>query len=86
MWGWSFFAWVMVPISTPMVIVAVIVQFTGAWNDHLFGLIFASKPNQPMTVLLAAIVTSQYGEEEYNLHMAATMLAAGLCAVSMTAR
>jgi len=73
---WSIFAYVMLPISTPIVIVAVILQFTGSWNDYLFGLIFAGRENQPMTVLLTSIVTSQYGEKEYNVNMAATMLAA----------
>lgn len=73
---WSIFGYVLLPISTPIVIVAVILQFTGSWNDYLFGLIFAGRGNQPMTVLLTSIVTSQYGEKEYNVNMAATMLAA----------
>ncbi len=75
---WSIFFLVMVPISTPIVIVGVILQFTGAWNDYLFGLIFAGRDNQPMTVLLSSIVTSQYGEKEYNVNMAATMLSAAV--------
>ena len=75
---WSIFFFVMVPISTPIVIVGVILQFTGAWNDYLFGLIFAGRDNQPMTVLLSSIVTSQYGEKEYNVNMAATMLSAAI--------
>jgi glucose/mannose transport system permease protein len=73
---WSIFTYVLLPISTPIVIVAVILQFTGSWNDYLFGLIFAGRDNQPMTVLLTSVVTSQYGEKEYNVNMAATMLAA----------
>jgi glucose/mannose transport system permease protein len=73
---WSIFWHVMLPISTPIIIVAVILQFTGSWNDFLFGSIFAGRENQPMTVQLNAIVTSQYGEKEYNVNMAATMLAA----------
>jgi glucose/mannose transport system permease protein len=73
---WSIFGYVLLPISTPIVIVAVILQFTGSWNDYLFALIFAGRENQPMTVLLTSIVTSQYGEKEYNVNMAATMLAA----------
>jgi glucose/mannose transport system permease protein len=73
---WSIFYYVMVPISTPIIIVAVILQFTGSWNDFLFGLIFAGRENQPMTVQLNAIVASQYGEKEYNVNMAATMIAA----------
>jgi len=75
---WSIFVFVMLPISTPIVIVGVILQFTGAWNDYLFGLIFAGRENQPMTVLLSSIVTSQYGEKEYNVNMAATMLSAAV--------
>jgi glucose/mannose transport system permease protein len=73
---WSIFFYVLLPISTPIVIVAVILQFTGAWNDFLFALTFAGKANHPMTVMLSAIVNSQYGEKEYNVNMAATMLAA----------
>lgn len=75
---WSIFFYVLVPISTPIVIVGVILQFTGSWNDYLFGLIFAGRDNQPMTVLLSSIVTSQYGEKEYNVNMAATMLSAAI--------
>ena len=75
---WSIFFYVLLPISTPIIIVAVILQFTGAWNDYLFALIFAGRENQPMTVQLTAIVTSQYGEKEYNVNMAATMLAAAV--------
>jgi glucose/mannose transport system permease protein len=75
---WSIFFFVLVPISTPIVIVGVILQFTGSWNDYLFGLIFAGRENQPMTVLLSSIVTSQYGEKEYNVNMAATMLSAAI--------
>lgn len=73
---WSIFFYVLLPISTPIIIVAVILQFTGSWNDYLFGLIFAGRENLPMTVQLNSIVTSQYGEKEYNVNMAATMLAA----------
>lgn len=73
---WSIFAYVLLPISTPIIIVAIILQFTGAWNDYLFGLIFAGRDNQPITVLLTSIVTSQYGEKEYNVNMAATILSA----------
>jgi len=75
---WSIFFFVLLPISTPIVIVAVILQFTGSWNDFLFALTFAGKPNHPMTVMLQAIVNSQYGEKEYNVNMAATMLAAAV--------
>ena len=60
--------------STPITIVAVILQVTGIWNDFLLGLIFAGRDNQPMTVQLNNIVQVDYGVAEYNVDMAATIL------------
>lgn len=66
----------MLPMSTPMVIVACILQVTGIWNDFLFGVIFAGRDNLPMTVQLNNIVNSTQGEKLYNVNMAATILTA----------
>ncbi len=66
---------VMLPMSTPMLIVAVILQVTGIWNDFILGLTFAGRENLPMTVQLNNIVNSTQGERAYNVDMAATMLA-----------
>ena len=71
---WTIFAKVMLPMSTPMLIVAVILQVTGIWNDFILGLVFAGRENLPMTVQLNNIVNSQEGEKLYNVNMAATML------------
>lgn len=73
---WWIFGTIMLPMSTPVMIVAVIWQVTGVWNDFLLGLIFAGRENLPMTVQLNNIVNSQFGEREYNVDMAATMLTA----------
>jgi glucose/mannose transport system permease protein len=73
---WRTFGQVMLPMSTPMIIVAVILQVTGIWNDFLFGLIFAGRENLPMTVELNNVVNTTMGEKEYNVNMAATMLTA----------
>lgn len=73
---WRIFLTIMLPMSTPIMIVAVIWQVTGIWNDFLFGLIFAGRDNLPMTVQLNNIVNSQFGEREYNVNMAATILTA----------
>ena len=43
-------------MSTPITIVAIILQVTGIWNDFLLGLVFAGRDNQPMTVQLNNIV------------------------------
>ncbi len=70
------FVSIMLPMSTPIVIVAVILQVTGIWNDFLLGLIFAGRENMPMTVQLNNIINSSTGERNYNVEMAATMLTA----------
>ncbi len=75
---WRIFFWVMLPMSTPIIIVAVILQVTGIWNDFMLGLIFAGRENQPMTVQLNNIVNSVTGERVYNLNMAATILTAAV--------
>jgi glucose/mannose transport system permease protein len=67
---------IIVPVSTPILIVAVIMQSASIWNDFLFGLVFAGEENRPMTVQLNNVVASTFGEKEYNVNMAATMLTA----------
>lgn len=73
---WTVFWKVMLPMSTPMLVVAVILQVTGIWNDFIFGLTFAGRENLPMTVQLNNIVNSTQGERTYNTDMAATLLTA----------
>ncbi|MBX2805681.1 MAG: carbohydrate ABC transporter permease [Hyphomicrobiales bacterium] len=73
---WSIFIRIILPMSTPILIVATILQVTGIWNDFLFGLTFAGRDNLPMTVQLNNIVSSRQGESQYNTEMAATILTA----------
>ena len=72
----AIFRHVILPMSTPIVIVATILQVTGIWNDFILGLTFAGRDNRPMTVLLNNIVNSTQGEAAYNVDMAATILTA----------
>lgn len=67
---------IMLPMATPMLVVAVILQVTGIWNDFILGVVFAGRENAPMTVQLNNIVNSTMGEKEYNVNMAATMITA----------
>jgi glucose/mannose transport system permease protein len=67
---------IMMPMAIPMIVVAVILQVTGIWNDFILGLVFAGRENLPMTVQLNNIVNSTQGERTYNVDMAATMLTA----------
>ena len=71
---WGVFFKIMLPMSLPIFVVAVIIQITGIWNDFLFGVIYAGTENFPMTVQLNNIVNSTQGVKEYNVNMAATIL------------
>lgn len=73
---WRIFAYVMLPLSVNILIVATILQTTGIWNDYLLGLIFAGRDNMPMTVQLNALATTSTGEIEYNVNTAAALLTA----------
>ncbi|KAB0678810.1 carbohydrate ABC transporter permease [Aureimonas leprariae] len=73
---WQIFAYVLLPMSTPILVVAAILQVTGIWNDFILGLVFAGRENLPMTVQLNNIVNSTQGERLYNVNMAATILTA----------
>lgn len=67
---------VILPISTNILVVVAILQFTGIWNDYLLGLIFAGNDNLPMTVQLANIVNNTRGAATPNVNMAAALITA----------
>jgi glucose/mannose transport system permease protein len=75
---WRIFFSIMLPMSVPITVVAVILQVTGIWNDFLFGIIFAGRPNWPMTVQLNNIVQTTTGTRLYNVNNAATILTAAV--------
>ncbi|MDR3375635.1 MAG: carbohydrate ABC transporter permease [Ancalomicrobiaceae bacterium] len=67
---------ILLPNSTPIFIVTVIYQFTNIWNDFLFGSTFAAGDQAPMTVALNNLVNTSTGVVEYNVNMAAAIIAA----------
>lgn len=71
---WNIYFRIMVPMSLPIFVVAMIIQITGIWNDFLFGVVFTRPEYYPMTVQLNNIVNSVQGVKEYNVNMAATIL------------
>lgn len=71
---WRIYFLIMLPMSLPIFVVAVILQVTGIWNDFLFGVVYAKPEAYPMTVQLNNIVNSVQGVKEYNVNMAATLL------------
>lgn len=73
---WATFAYIMVPLSPPIIAVTLIWQFTQIWNDFLFGVTFTSGNSQPVIVALNNIVNTTFGVKEYNVDMAATIITA----------
>jgi glucose/mannose transport system permease protein len=71
---WQIYFRIMLPMSLPIFVVAMILQVTGIWNDFLFGVVFTRPETYPMTVQLNNIVNSVQGVKEYNVNMAATLL------------
>lgn len=71
---WQIYLRIMLPMSLPIFVVAMILQVTGIWNDFLFGVVFTRPEYYPMTVQLNNIVNSVQGVKEYNVNMAATLL------------
>lgn len=67
---------VILPTSIPIIVVSCIWQFTQIWNDFLFGVSFTSGSSSPVTVALNNIVNVTTGRKQYNVDMAAAMIAA----------
>jgi glucose/mannose transport system permease protein len=73
---WKIFFKVVLPMSSNIMIVVLILMITTVWNDFLIGLTFGGIGSQPMTVILANTVVSQFGPVKYNVDMAAALLTA----------
>jgi len=67
---------VILPLSLPIFMVCFIWQFTQIWNDFLFGVVFGGTDAQPVTVALNNLVNTSTGVTEYNVNMAAAIIAA----------
>ncbi len=73
---WQIFMIILVPISWPIFVVAIIWQFTNVWNDFLFGASFAGPDTRPLMVALNNLVNTSMGTKAYNVDMAGAMIAA----------
>ena len=72
---WRIFVSVMLPISLPILTVAVIFQFTNIWNDFLFGITVVPNPAaQPVTVAVNNLQGSY--SVDWNVVMAGSVLVA----------
>jgi glucose/mannose transport system permease protein len=66
---------IILPLSPPIIVVCVIWQFTQIWNDFLFGVVFSAGGSQPVTVALNNLVNTSTAVKEYNVDMAAAIIA-----------
>ena len=69
-----FFAVVM-PLSSGITIVVVILAFTGIYNDYMFSLVFGDPTTKPIMAAVNSIVNNIKGVTEYNVNMAVVMIA-----------
>jgi len=67
---------VVLPLSPAILMVAVILVFTGIYNDFLFALTFGEQGRQPIMAAVQNIVNTSRGVKQYNVNMATVMLSA----------
>ena len=67
---------IVLPLSPPILIVTVIWQFTGIWNEYLYGVTFASGEHQPVTAALIALAVTVSEAPQYGVQSAAVLIAA----------
>lgn len=73
---WRIFRRIVLPLSPPILIVTVIWQFTGIWNEYLFGVVLNSGQRQPITAALVALSANGTNVRVYDVMSAAVMIGA----------
>jgi glucose/mannose transport system permease protein len=73
---WQIFWRIVLPLSTPILVVTLIWQFTNIWNDFLYGVVFSGADSKPITVGLNNLANTSSTVKEYNVDMAAALIAA----------
>jgi glucose/mannose transport system permease protein len=72
---WRIFWRIILPMSTPILMVTLIWQFTNIWNDFLFGVAFSGADSKPITVGLNNLANTSSSVKAYNVDMAAALIA-----------
>ena len=73
---WRIFRKIVLPLSPPILIVTVIWQFTGIWNEFLYAVVFTSGREQPITAALIALSTNGTNVRNYDVMSAAVLIGA----------
>jgi glucose/mannose transport system permease protein len=67
---------IILPLSPPILIVTVIWQFTGIWNEYLYGVVLTHGGSQPVTAALIALSGGTSEAPQYGVQSAAVLIAA----------
>ena len=73
---WQIYRRIVLPLSVPILVVTLIWQFTNIWNDFLYGVVFSGADSKPVTVGLNNLANTSSTVKEYNVDMAAALIAA----------
>ena len=73
---WRIFRKIVLPISPPILIVTVIWQFTGIWNEFLFGVVLTSGKEQPITAALVALAAGETNVRNFDVMSAGVLIGA----------
>lgn len=73
---WRIFWRIVLPLSPPILIVTVIWQFTGIWNEFLYAVVFTSGAEQPITAALVSLSTNGTNVRNYDVMSGAVLIGA----------
>jgi glucose/mannose transport system permease protein len=73
---WRIFWKIILPLSPPILIVTTIWQFTGIWNEFLYGVVLTSGKSQPITAALVALSSNGTNVRNYDVMSAAVLIGA----------
>lgn len=73
---WRIFYKIILPISPPILIVTVIWQFTGIWNEFLYGVVLTTGKTQPVTAAIVAFASNGQNVREYDIMSAGVLIGA----------
>jgi glucose/mannose transport system permease protein len=73
---WRIFRKIILPLSPPILIVTVIWQFTGIWNEFLYGVVLTTGKTQPVTAAVVAFSQSGQTVREFDIMSAGVLIAA----------
>jgi glucose/mannose transport system permease protein len=73
---WRIFWKIILPLSPPILIVTVIWQFTGIWNEFLYGVVLTTGKTQPITAAIVAFASNGQNVRQYDVMSAGVLIGA----------